>query len=90
MHLFKLAKTPPTDHVESNYKRYFRLYKQFSVDDGVFASNFLPPQYYLLGQKIYSLALEGEYCELIDLGRSGLHERVIVKDYRRLEDLQAK
>lgn len=27
MHLFKLTKTSPTDVVESNYKRYFRLYK---------------------------------------------------------------
>jgi hypothetical protein len=59
MHLFKLGTTAPTDHVESNYKRYFRLYKQFSVDEGIFATkgSFLGPEYYLIKEKLFFLAL---------------------------------
>ena len=75
MHFFKLARTSPTDQVEPNYKRYFRLYKQFGVSEDIFLDKetFLGPEYYMVKEKLYCLALEGEFCELIDLGRAGLH-----------------
>jgi len=44
MHFFKLGKTAITDHIESNYKRYFRLYKELGVAEGIFKENvFLGP-----------------------------------------------
>ncbi len=50
MHLFKLTKSAPTDHIESNFKRYFRLYKECSVQEDVFArkDQFLGPEFYLV------------------------------------------
>ena len=37
------------------------------------------------GYKLYALSLVGEYCELIDFNRSGLHKEGTVNDYRGIE-----
>ena len=38
IHTFKLGRTSPTDHVESNYKRYFRMYREIIMSEGIFSS----------------------------------------------------
>ena len=46
------------------------------------------PEYFLLGFKLYSISILGEYCELIDLDRSGLHDEGTINDndYKSIEE----
>ena len=83
MHLYKLANTPATEQVPSRYRRKFRLFQQTMRDYGVLdnPSVFINPEYFLTGHKLFSISLLGEYCELIDLGKVGLHDENTINDY---------
>ena len=83
MHLYKLANTPATEQVPSRYRRKFRLFQQTMRDYGVLdnPSVFINPEYFLMGYKLFSISLLGEYCELIDLGKVGLHDENTINDY---------
>jgi hypothetical protein len=40
----------------------------------------------LLGFKLFSISLLGEYCELIDFDKVGLHDENTINDYKTIEE----
>lgn len=74
-HFFKLARTAPTEKVVSKYQRSFHLQRKEMQEEGVFADPQSPlgPDYFLSGERLYSISLAGEYCELLEFPRVGLH-----------------
>lgn len=76
MHFFKLVKSSPTDTITSRYKRKFRMFTKTIKNNEILANNekFINPEFFLIGSKVYILSVLGEYCEIIELTRSGLHD----------------
>ena len=76
MHFFKLAKSSPTDTVTSRYKRKFRMFSKTIKNNEILANNekFINPEFFLMGSKVFIISVLGEYCEIIELTRSGLHD----------------
>lgn len=86
MHFFKLVKSSPTDTVTSRYKRKFKMFSKTIKNNEILANNekFINPEFFLIGSKVYILSVLGEYCEIIELTRSGLHDSGTVEEYKSI------
>ena len=65
------------------------LYKKTMLDYEVFAreGQALGPEWYQLGSRLMAVNLLGDYCEVIDFARAGLHDEGVIRDFKRLEDV---
>ena len=90
MHMFKLAKSSPTEIIYSRYKRSFKLYKKTMQDYSIFEreDTFINPFHYSTNYKLYSISVLGEYCEIIDFNKAGLHDEGEIVDYKSMDELK--
>ena len=74
MHLFKIVQKPPTEQIESQYKRYFSLYEK-TFKDYKIADEIIGPDFYVQKGVVYSFSLCGIIHDVIDFKRTGNHPK---------------